>query len=206
MKLTLILLAFFMLGVIAPVSEAKSNAGADPAVAFVKQVTDKGLNFLSNPKVTETQKRAEFKTLLNKSFDLDTIGRFVLGRFWNSASASERAQYLGLFRTMIVDVYSNRFSEYKGQTLEILSSRPVGSDALVASIMKHPKGSGASDVKIDWRVRKSGTSYKIVDVIVEGVSMSVTQRSEFASIIQTGGGNIAALIDSLKKNDLVVSQ
>ena len=50
-------------------------------------------------------------------------------------------------------------------------------------------------IRVDWRVRRG----KVIDVIVEGVSMSVTQRSEFASIIQRNGGKVSALINHLKK-------
>lgn len=198
MKYILPLIAFFM--IFMPFTVAKANA-QDPAFTFVKQTTERGLSFLANPNLGEAQKTAEFRKLLNSSFDLDTIGRFTLGKFWNTATPAERAEFLGLFRKMVVDTYSNRFSEYKGQTLEVLSSRKIGSDYLVSSVMKQPKG-GSPDVKIDWRVRNKGAGFKIVDVIVEGVSMSVTQRSDFASVIQGSGGKVSALINSLKKNDV----
>ena len=198
MKYILSFIALFMM--LIPFVGAQA-ASQDPAFTFVKQTTDRGLSFLANPNLGDAQKKSEFRSLLNSSFDLETIGRFALGKFWNTATPAERAEYMGLFRKMVVDTYSNRFTEYKGQTLEVLSSRKVGNDYLVASIMKDPKGS-APDVKIDWRVRNKGAGFKIVDVIVEGVSMSVTQRSDFASVIQGGGGKVSALINSLKKNDI----
>lgn len=202
MKFIALFLALFMVSL--PVLATAANA-QDPAFTFVKSTTDKGLAFLANPKISEAQKRSEFQKLLNASFDLETIGRFALGKYWNSASPAERAEYSALFRKMVVDVYSNRFSDYKGQKLDVLSSRAVGKDFMVASIMRQPKGAGGADVKIDWRVRNKGAGFKIVDVIVEGVSMSVTQRSEFASIIQASGGKVSGLIDSLKKNSVVAA-
>jgi phospholipid transport system substrate-binding protein len=198
MKYFLSFIALFVMLVSSIGAHATSQ---DPAFTFVKQTTDRGLSFLANPNLGEAQKRSEFRSLLNSSFDLDTIGRFALGKFWNTATPAERAEYMGLFRKMVVDTYSNRFSEYKGQVLEVLSSRKVGNDYLVASVMRQPKG-GGTDVKIDWRVRNKGAGFKIVDVIVEGVSMSVTQRSDFASVIQGSGGKVSTLIDSLKKNDV----
>lgn len=203
MKFIALILSFLMLSLPAMAVTGKAQ---DPAFTFVKQTTDKGLAFLADSKISEAQKRAEFQKLLNASFDLDTIGRFALGKYWNSASPAERAEYSKLFRKMVVDVYSNRFSDYKGQKLEVLSSRAVGNDFIVASVMRQPKGTSGADVKIDWRVRNKGAGFKIVDVIVEGVSMSVTQRSEFSSIIQAGGGKVSGLIDSLKKNSVVAAQ
>lgn len=203
MKFIALILSFLMLSLPAMAGAGKTQ---DPAFTFVKQTTDKGLAFLADSKISEAQKRAEFQKLLNASFDLDTIGRFALGKYWNSASPAERTEYSKLFRKMVVDVYSNRFSDYKGQKLEVLSSRAVGNDFIVASVMRQPKGASGADVKIDWRVRNKGAGFKIVDVIVEGVSMSVTQRSEFSSIIQAGGGKVSGLIESLKKNSVVAAQ
>lgn len=203
MKYALLVLALFAVIVPSPVMAA--DAAKDPAFNFVKQTTDKGLSFLANPKISDAQKTAEFKSLLNASFDLDTIGRFALGKYWNVATPAERTEYQAVFRKMVVDVYSNRFTDYKGQKLEILSSRAVGTDFIVASVMKSPTGA-SPDVKIDWRVRNKGAGFKIVDVIVEGVSMSVTQRSDFASVIQANGGKVSALLEGLKKNGQIASQ
>ena len=97
---------------------------------------------------------------------------------------------------MVIDVYSQRFEDYNGQDIEIIGSRPEGKrDILVSSILKQD---GGPDVRLDWRVRKKNGRHKVVDVIVEGVSMSLTQRSDFASVIQRGGGNVEALLQHLR--------
>jgi phospholipid transport system substrate-binding protein len=157
------------------------------------------LGFLSNTNLTKAQKTESFRRLLNNSFDLDTIGRFALGRFWNTASPAQRTEYLSLFRKMVVDVYSNRFDEYKGEKIETRSFRSLGNgDTLVSSFII--PNNGGEEVRVDWRVRNRGAGYKVVDVLVAGVSMSVTQRSEFASIIQRGGGSVEALLTELRSN------
>lgn len=167
------------------------------AFDFVKSVTDRGLKFLSGPSAGQPAKQAEFRGLLDSSFDLNTISRFVLGRYWNTATPAQQKEYQQLFRNMIVDTYSARFTEYKGQQLDVKSYRSIGKgDTLVTSYMI--PANGGEQVQIDWRVRKNGAAYKIVDVIVAGVSMSVTQRSDFASVIQRGGGNIEALLTELR--------
>lgn len=168
------------------------------ALNFVKATAEKGLTFLSKPNSTEAEKTAEFKALLNNSFDMDSIARFSLGRYWNTANAAQQKEYTALFRKMVVNVYTQRFGDYKGQKFEVKSARPVGNgDVLVMSHIIPTDGSDS--IQVDWRVRNKAGTYKIVDVLVAGVSMSVTQRSDFSSVIQRGGGTIDVLINHLKQ-------
>jgi phospholipid transport system substrate-binding protein len=180
-----------------PVSAASSNQ-EQQALDFVRATAEKGLTFLSKPNSTEAEKAAEFKTLLNNSFDMDSIAKFSLGRYWNTANPAQQKEYLGLFKRMIVNVYTQRFGDYKGQKFEVKSARPFGnSDVLVMSQILPTDGSDS--IQVDWRVRNKGGTYKIVDVYVENVSMSVTQRSDFSSVIQRGGGTVDVLISHLKQ-------
>lgn len=163
--------------------------------AFIQKLADRGIGFLSNPDLSHEQRKAEFKKLLQDSFDMNAIGRFSLGRYWNVATDAERKKYLSLFERMIVEVYSRRFGEYKGEGFSVVSARGDGkSDAIVTSHIISDKG---QKITLDWRVRQKGSSYKVIDISVEGVSMATTQRSEFASIIQRGGGQIQVLLDHL---------
>jgi phospholipid transport system substrate-binding protein len=171
------------------------DAKASAAEGFVQNLTDSGVAFLSDETLSLEQQKKEFKTILNRDFDLNTIGRFALGRYWKSASKEQRDEYLKLFNGMVVDVYSKRFETYNGQDIQVTGSRPEGKDTLVMSVLKQ---NGGPDVRLDWRVRHKNGQYKVVDVIVEGVSMSLTQRSDFASVIQRGGGNVEALLQHLR--------
>ena len=186
------------------ISASQSSQTAQGAFKFVQSTAEAGLKFLSNPQSQQDEKRREFKKLLDNSFDLDTIGRFALGRYWNVATPAQQRDYLIQFRRMVVDVYASRFNDYKGQKFEAKSFRAISpTDTLVTSFIKPVDGS--ADIQIDWRVRSKGNTYKIVDVLVSGVSMSVTQRSDFASVIQRGGGNVDVLINHLKNNGKVAS-
>lgn len=163
-----------------------ANAGQNEgAKNFISSMGDRGINFLGNPSMSVEAKTAEFKSLLNESFDMNTIARFAIGNNWKSATPAQQGEYLKLFNHMIVKVYSKRFSDYKGQKFEVRSSRPEGKDTMVTSFIVPPDG---PQVQVDWRVRNKGGSYKVVDIVVEGVSMSQTQRADFASVIQRGGG------------------
>ncbi len=172
-----------------------ANAGAEK---FITDMATRGLKFLGDSNLSQDQKISSFRGLLNDSFDLETIGRFVLGRYWKTSSDQQRQEYLGLFRKLVVDVYAKRFGDYKGQKFETRGSRADGDkDTIVTSYIIPGNG---PEVQVDWRVRHKNGQYKIVDVIVEGVSMSVTQRSDFAAVIQRGGGDVSVLLAHLRGN------
>ena len=173
-------------------------AQMDPALEgkkaenFVKSLGEEAIGALNATRDNDGARKAEFKRILTTKFDMDTIARFSLGRYWSVATDAEKAEYKRLFRDMIVDVYTQRFSEYNDQTIEIVGTRPAGrKDSIVNSRIQ----GGSQPIKVDWRVRNG----KVIDVIVEGVSMSVTQRNDFASIIQRNGGQVASLITHLQK-------
>lgn len=178
--------------VIAVTANAGVNEGAKN---FISSMGDRGINFLGNQSMSQEAKTAEFRSLLNESFDMNTIGRFSLGNYWNKATPAQQQEYLKLFNNMIVKVYAKRFSDYKGQQFEVKSARPENKDTMVTSFIVPTDG---PQVQVDWRVRNKGGSYKVVDIIVEGVSMSQTQRADFASVIQRGGGKVDVLLQHLR--------
>lgn len=171
---------------------AKVGQGAQ---SFIADMGDRAVAFLSDPALSQEGKELAFRKLLDSSFDMDTIGRFALGRYWRTTSPKQRQAYQSLFRKMVVEVYSARFADYNGHAFDVKSFRAEGkSDILVTSFIV-PKGD--TPVQVDWRVRYKNGRYRIVDVIVEGVSMATTQRQDFAAVIGKGGGDVQVLIDHL---------
>ncbi|MDB5491334.1 MAG: toluene tolerance, Ttg2 family protein [Micavibrio sp.] len=177
-------------------TEGKTQAQAG-AEAFVGSMAKRALDFLSNAQQTQAQKTESFRRLLEENYDMETIGKFTLGRYWKTATPAQQAEFQKLFRNYVVAMYSQRFSDYKGQQFDVTGSRADGATDTIVSSKVLP-ADGGQEVIVDWRVRQTGGRYRVVDVVVAGVSMSMTQRSDFASVIQQGGGNIDALISSLK--------
>ncbi len=166
------------------------------AEGFIGSVADRGIGFLSDEGLSMEKRKSSFRSLLQKNFDIPTIARFALGRYWKVATPAEQKEYSSLFENMIIEVYSSRFGEYNGEKLEVRGSRAEGkNDILVNSAIVPANG---QDIQLDWRVRYKGGQYKVVDVIVEGVSMAVTQRSDFSSVIQRGGGQMEVLLAHLR--------
>ncbi len=167
------------------------------ARSFIDSMAQRAIGFLSSDTLSYDAKKQHFGKLLQDSFDMETIGRFTLGRYWRVSTRQQQEEYLRLFRKMVIEVYSSRFEEYNGQKFEVRGVRQDGDkDALVTSFLIPDQG---PEVQVDWRVRFKGGRYKVVDVIVEGVSMSVTQRSDFSAVIQRGGGDVQVLLAHLRQ-------
>lgn len=182
---------------------AFAQSRSQEAARFVSDLGARAINVLVEPNLGREQQAERFNQLLNEGFDVPYIGRFVLGRNWQAATEAERQEYLALFEKLIVRVYTDRFAQYSNrnldpsQTLKITGQRDEGeNDAIVSSQINRPDG---PPVGVDWRVRQRDGGFKIIDVAVEGVSMSVTQRNEFSSVIQRGGGRIEALLQALRQ-------
>jgi len=183
-----LLLAVFVIG-------APRGAAAQDAAAFISNLGAQGLWALS-PSVPRAQQEARFRQLLESNFDLPEIARFVLGPYVRTMSPATYQQYLPLFRDYLVQVYTIRLSRYADSPFRVTGSRPWGGETVVTSSVWRD---GVSPIQIDWHVINRGGRLLVADVVVEGVSMKATQRAEFTSIIQRGGGQAEALIAALRQ-------
>jgi phospholipid transport system substrate-binding protein len=155
------------------------------ASQFIRNLGEEAIKVLASRDTALDAREARFRSLLANGFDLDFISRFVLGRFWRGASPEQRSSYQQLFTKYVLRVYSSRFGGYAGETLNIVAERVAGKrDVMITTQIDRPSG---PPIRADWRVRKKNGTYRIIDVMVERVSMAATQRSEFASVIKRNG-------------------
>jgi phospholipid transport system substrate-binding protein len=170
-------------------------AEADPA-ALITDLGNRALEVLGK-NVSPRQREARFRQLFDQDFDVPAIAHFVLGRYWRTATRAEQQEFVRLFGAYTALAYSNRLAQYSGETLRVLGSRPELDGSIVSSEIV--RTNGAPPAKVDWRLRSNDGTYKITDVIVDGISMAVTQRSEFASVIQRHGGEVEGLLTLLRQ-------
>lgn len=189
---------FILAAIAAFLAMAPVSAWAgDTYVSFVQKMGDTALTDLTGKSISLAEREKRVRALFEKNFDVKTIGQFVMGRHWRTATEKERKEFLDLFEDMIVKTYAQRFEEYEGQQFKAEKSERVGSrDYMVTSRVLQKNG---PPVKVEWRVRPTGGSPKVIDVLIENVSMGVTQRSDFDAVIQRGGGKVEVLLDSLRK-------
>lgn len=175
-----------------------SAAPSQPPDEFIRALSHTAIDSLSSRNMSETEREKRFRDLLTENFDVPSIARFVLGLYWPRATEPQRKEYMTLFEDFIVKAYAKRFADYSGENFKTGNVTKVTvTDAVVSSLIK--SNEAAPPARVDWRVRADDSHYKIVDVMVEGISMSVTHRDEFAAVIRSNGGTVAGLIDALRK-------
>lgn len=186
--------AFLLASLVLPMQA--QAAETSQAKAFIESLGSEALSSLTGQNVAPAEREVRVRKLLRTNFDIDTISKFALGTYWRGATDAQKKEYTSLFENMIVKTYAQRFEDYKGQTFKVTGETAANKDVIVNSQILQ---AGGPPVNVDWRVRGSGKNMKIIDVMVEGISMSVTQRSDFAAVIQRGGGNVDALLKSLRE-------
>jgi phospholipid transport system substrate-binding protein len=175
---------------------AAPAAAVEPGEArsFVADITDRATTVLSSDR-SLAERRGELSEILRTAFDLDYIGRLVLGPKYRTLSEAQKQAYDAAFEKYVVQTYSRRIDEYGGEQLEITGTEPAGSNdvKVLSRITNTDQG---EPVAVTWRVRERQSGPKIIDVEIEGVSMAISQRSEFASVVEQRG--IDGLISMLE--------
>jgi phospholipid transport system substrate-binding protein len=163
----------------------RAEPSADAARTLIETVGEDVLVILRDASLGDQQKFDRLVDLLDGPIDLDLVARLILGRHWRTASEAQRAEYLDLFRAFALHTLASRLDVYGGQDFEIIGAKVVGrQDALVSTRIL----SDGPPLAVDWRVRELDDQRLVaIDVIVAGVSLIVTQRSEFGAVIERQG-------------------
>jgi phospholipid transport system substrate-binding protein len=188
---------------VAGASTARAEAAAEDAARFMSELLNHAIEVL-NSKAPLAERRERFRQLFHADFDGPGIARFVLGRYWRQASAAERQEFLRLFEDYVVYVYSARLSDFSGETFKVRGSRADQDAVIVSTDIFSPRAT--APLKVDWRLITGNGGYKIADVVVEGVSLMVTERSEFASVIERHGGQVDGLLALMEKKTAAAAQ
>ena len=177
-------------------SFAQAGAAGADAQKFIDNLGAATVGSLTNSSLSEAERETRFRSLLESQFDMPGISKFVVARYWRAASDAERANFQRLFEDLLVQAYAKKFTEYAGEHFQVSGSQANNDDSItVNSLVSRPNG---DVVRLDWRVADAG-GLKVSDLIVEGVSLRTTYRSDVASVIQNNGGKVADLIDALRE-------
>lgn len=176
---------------------APLRAGEAQPGVFMEGFGYRAIQVLSETQPGTPERDTELRRLLHDHFDVEFISRFVLSRFWRTASESERSEFRQLFEDYVVAAYGRRFGSFNGERFAIGQTFPQDDERVVVrSDVVRP---GGETMTVDWRVQRRGDGeWRIIDIVVEGVSMMVTQRSEFAAVLLREG-SVTALNSKLKQ-------
>ncbi|MEQ8506055.1 MAG: ABC transporter substrate-binding protein [Rhodospirillales bacterium] len=196
--LTAFLFAFLVAFVSPP---AKAEVTNDEVKAFVNSMASSAINSLTGQDIARDVRKDRFRTMIHDFFAIKSIGKWVLGRHWRRATAEQREEYLSLFENMLLERYVDGFKDYSGESLEISrAEKRQENDFIVHTILKRPNG---DPVEVSWRVgvgeRDGQKVFKIVDIIVNGLSMALTQQKEFNSVILNNGNSVDSLLEKMRE-------
>jgi phospholipid transport system substrate-binding protein len=183
-----------------PLALAAHPAAAqmDPgrAASFIQQ-TGSELVSAINAGGPVAPKRERVSAILRRAIDIEGVARFVLGRWWRVATPAEQAEYLRLFEETILRNLSARFGEFQGVRFSLgRQQQRTEDDALISTIIERPSSAPFS---LDWRVAEVGGQPRVVDVIAEGTSLRLTQRSEYSAVVTRNGNRLGPLLDAMRQ-------
>lgn len=196
---------FFSLLLVSALSFAlPAHAASDNAASkYVESLGNQAIAIIADAKLTKPQKQAKLETIFSTNVDIPWVGKFVMGRFWKQATPEQQKNYLKEYQKFVITHYASRFAEYSGGKFNITGTKDDGNGEFTVS-MQMIGDKGAEPVLVDYRVRSAGGSFKVFDVIVEGVSMITTQRSEFGAVLSDKG--VDYLINKLATKSISTSQ
>ena len=168
----------------------------EAAAQFLEDISRRAIKRLNDTSVSEAEREQAFRELLNEAFDVPAIAQFVLGRYWRAASEEDKERFVNVLEDVVVQRFLPLFGEYDGEALNVVGSQYDEANKL-ATVTTEVEFKGEM-VRLHWRLRPRGDTFKIVDLVAAGASLAITYRSEYGSFIQQNGGQVAVLIEDLR--------
>jgi phospholipid transport system substrate-binding protein len=186
-----------LVGIVMVLSPAALRAAqVGDARAFIETLGNRSVAVMNDRSLARSEQLGRMVALLDEATDLAYVARLVLGRHWPAASKEQRQDYTRLFKALVIKTMAGRLSSYGGETFVVTDARVAAEhDSIVSTRIVRP--SGATPLAVDWRVRDKEGAFFVVDIVVEGISMVVTHRSEASEIISRRG--IDGLLASMRE-------
>jgi phospholipid transport system substrate-binding protein len=177
-----------------PVSAA---LGDDHAAVFVKKVASEAISVLTDPSLATPVRRGQFRSIILTHFDASAIARFVVGPYWSKSTPEQQQRFEQTFEGALASIYTERFYDYDGESLQIKGTRPGSPGvAVVQTTIDTPTGTKSYDV--EWMVAGEPGHERLIDVVIDGVSTSKTTQQDYASVLRVSNGDLDALTSALK--------
>jgi len=161
---------------------SESEAGARAVIA---ETVEEVLAVLRDKSVSAQSRIRSIEEIVYGRFDLYVMSRLVLARNWKRFSEEQKAEYVEEFKRYLTNSYGSRIERYDQQTVEILGEReePRGDVVVKTKIV----GGELEGALVDYRLRNQTGDWRVIDVVIEGISMVSNYRDQFKSIVSRGG-------------------
>jgi len=170
-------------------------AGTDPTL-FIGNLGNQLQTVASQP--SPLQRQPGFRQLFEEDFDVPGISRFVLGRFWRVFTPGEQQQFVCYFEDYVVLTFSDRLSQFvaDGAVFKVTGSRPDSEGVIVFSQIS--RGAG-QPIRVDWHLIPVATIYKVSDIMIDGVSMTLSGRSDLEGVVERNGGRADSILPVMRQ-------
>jgi len=175
----------------------RAQAGPEDAGAFLVALNKTAIETLNDTTIGEDQRHKEFRKLAQKSFDVPRISKFVLGINWRRATPAQREEFLDVFEDVNLQRFMPLFTQYADQIFTVTKVRQHKEKPRLYFVTSTISREESPTATVEWRVTKRDDEYKILDVVAEGVSMALTLRKEYGSVVKNSG--LDGLIDQLRQ-------
>ncbi|EME68120.1 ABC-type transport system [Paramagnetospirillum caucaseum] len=170
-------------------------AEADPKV-FVSQLAGTAMETMTAKGISDAERNQRFRTQFTTDVDLPEIGKFVLGRHWRAATPEQQQDFLKAFEEIVVLTWATRFKDYGGDLRHVVTNAATdGGGIVVESKVERDR---QTPINLQWKLKKGEADLRVVDLVVEGASMAITYRNEYAAVIQANGGKIDGLLGAMR--------
>ena len=174
-----------------------ARAGESPR-AIVEKMTQAAIDVLGEKGLSSEEKRHRIEDLAYANIDFDIMSHLVLARNWGRLSAAQQAEFVRLFKEHLALTYGRSIESYNNEKVEVVGERDEGrGDWSVKT--KILRGGGSADVLVDYRLRRENDAWRIIDVVIERVSLVANFRSQFQEIMS--GGGPTKLLDILREKN-----
>ncbi len=165
------------------------------ARALVTQLSSEALNLIRSGQ-SEAQLYPEFERLLVRYGDMPAVAQATLGPPWRSASAAQRSAYVAAFQTYLARKYGKQFREFRQAEITISRVRDAGqAGLLVETVVRRPN---QADATVGWQVSERSGQPKVVNIVIEGISLIATERVEIGAMLEAARGSLDGLIQTLR--------
>ncbi len=166
--------------------------------AAVERTTSAALAVLGDKTLGVEGTRHRLEDIVYREADFDTMSRLVLGRNWSRFTPAQQADFVKLFKEHLSMTYGNNIENYKNEHVEIVGDREEARGDWTVQT-KIVRGGGSNDIQVDYRLRKQGDTWKIIDIVIERVSLVANFRSQFQDIL--GNGTPDKLLQILREKN-----
>lgn len=168
-------------------TEARARALIDQVVSDINRVIASGQPL--------SGMISDFERIFSRYADVPIIARSTLGADANRISAAQLRDYTEAFRGYVARKYGKRFNEFAGGKIEVKDVREVKSWHEVRSIVYLR---GESPFEVSFLVSDRSGQDKFFDMVIEGISLRLSERTEIGAMLDRRNGDIGALINDLK--------